>query len=221
MPATDALTIRRARITTRRYRTTSPRPRATTRGARITTRRARITILHAHGTTRRRRTTIRTRSPSPRATIRRARTTTRHTRATIRHVRILVHDAKETRLLPARIRTTKRLDPVRRSSGLRPRGALDLAIAKGWLALHESGTYACAAPRCRPRVPIAKRCIGESGVPLPSVPRFHAGVWFATAARWRWTGAISVSLSLTFGTEPRPAEGITGEHQDARNTALG
>jgi hypothetical protein len=40
---------------------------------------------------------------------------------------------------------TKRLDPVRRSSGLRPRGALDLAIAKGWLALHESGTYACAA----------------------------------------------------------------------------
>jgi hypothetical protein len=110
MPATDALTIRSARITTRRYRTTSPRPRATTRGARITTRRARITILHAHGTTRRRRTTIRTRSPIPRATIRRARTTTRHTRATIRHVRILVHDAKETRLLPARIRTTKRLD---------------------------------------------------------------------------------------------------------------
>jgi hypothetical protein len=68
-------------------------------------------------------------SPRPRATIRRARTITRHPRATIRHVRILVHDAKETRLLPARIRTTKKLDPVRRSSGLRPRGALDLAIA--------------------------------------------------------------------------------------------
>src|ERR1700722_12907495 len=45
--------------------------------------------------------------------------------------------------------------------------------------------------------------------------RFHAGVWFATAARWRWTGAISVSLSLTFGIEPRHAERITGEHRDA------
>src|SRR5664279_4842388 len=127
MPATDALTI----TTTLRHRTTSPRLRATMLGARITTRRARITIHRAHGTTRRRRTMVRTTSPSPRprATIRRARTITRHPRATIRHVRILVHDAKETRLLPARIRTTKRLDPVRRSSGLRPRGALDLAIA--------------------------------------------------------------------------------------------
>jgi len=53
MPATDALTIRRARITTRQYRTTSPRLRATMLGARITTRRARITIHRAHGTTRR------------------------------------------------------------------------------------------------------------------------------------------------------------------------
>ena len=155
-----------------------------------------LQFYRAHGTTRRRRTTIRTTSPSPQATLRRARTTTRHTRATIRHVRILVHDAKETRLLPTRIRTTKRLDPVRRSSGLRPRGMLDLAIAKGWLALHEIrhlmralhrdvvqefrsqrdalGKAACRYPVCRAFTPAfgsLRQRVGGGLAPFPLASR--------------------------------------------------
>jgi hypothetical protein len=223
MPATDALTIRRARITTRQYRTTSPRLRATMLGARITTRRARITIHRAHGTTRRRRTMVRTTSPSPRprATIRRARTITRHPRATIRHVRILVHDAKETRLLPARIRTTKRLD----------RFGVPRDLGPGGCSIWRS-------PRGGSRSRIRHLCVRCTAMSSKSSDRkeMHWGKRRAATPVCRafapafgslrqraggGLGAISVSLLLTFGIEPRPAERITGEHRDARDTALG